>query len=89
MKLDIKAQLAHGSLAGITAVIADLGVRLPAAVVEDFASPTGIALVVRKSNGSSMALMRSGHTHWNVALPPDVCAILYTKGAVKLIKSSQ
>lgn len=89
MKLDIKAQLAHGSPARIAAVLADLGVSLPAAVVEDFASPAGLALVVRKPDGSSIALMRSGHTHWNVALPPDISAILYTKGAARIIRKRE
>jgi hypothetical protein len=89
MKLDMKAQLAHGGPAHIAAVLADLGVSLPAAALEDFASPAGIALVVRKRDGSSIALMRSGHTHWNVALPADVSAILYTKGAARIIRKRE
>jgi hypothetical protein len=86
MKLDISAQIAHGGAQGVAAALLEMGVNLPARIIEDFVSPAGIALVVRKPDGSCSGLMRSGKVHWNVSLPSNVAAILYTAGHAKVVR---
>lgn len=86
MKLNISTQIAHGGAHGVAAALLEMGISLPARVVEDFTSPGGVALVVRKPDGSCLGLMRSGKISKDLGLPSNVAAIIYTTGLARVVR---